>query len=153
MKEVVRLKSSERPYEVLIIGNHVHQMESLQSTLTENGFLASILISENDKLHTIEHINPDVIILYFNRSNNDEISTCKIIREDTSIPVLVLASINKTGMVEKTLDAGADEYLIKPISEKVLFAYLKTLSRRSRFEEEAKNNFTRHIPTKIISQS
>jgi PleD family two-component response regulator len=147
------LKSDERPYEVLIIGNYVPQLESLQSTLIENGFLARILNSEIDKLDTIQQINPDVIILYFNRSNNDEISICKMIREDTNIPVLVVASDNKTGMVEKTLDAGADEYLVKPISEKVLFAYIKTLSRRSRFEEEAKNNITEHFPTKVISQN
>jgi PleD family two-component response regulator len=147
------LKSDERPYEVLIIGNYVPQLESLQSTLIENGFLARILNSEIDKLDTIQQINPDVIILYFNRSNNDEISICKMIREDTNIPVLVVASDNKTGTVEKTLDAGADEYLVKPISEKVLFAYIKTLSRRSRFEEEAKNNITEHFPTKVISQN
>jgi DNA-binding response OmpR family regulator len=47
--------------------------------------------------------------------------------------------VRESGLIEEALNAGADEYLTKPISENILIAHLNTLSRRSREEKDAKN--------------
>ena len=135
---------NKSPYMVLILSNDKIQTPLLQSTLESNGFSVCSLNTKINEIELINQYNPDVIILYSNSSKN-EINICKRIREISSIPILVLSSMNKAGMVENTLNAGADEYLIKPISDNLLYAHLNTLSRRSRVEKEAMNQLTEGI--------
>jgi len=132
------------PYKILILGKDKIQKALLQSSLESNGFSVCNIEIETSEIHAVKQCNPDVIILYSNSTNN-EISVCKRIREISNIPILVLSSLNKAGMVEKTLNAGADEYLLKPISDNILFAHLNTLSRRSRVEKEAKDRLSESI--------
>ena len=129
---------------VLILSNDKIQTPLLQSTLESNGFSVCSLNTKINEIELINQYNPDVIILYSNSSKN-EINICKRIREISSIPILVLSSMNKAGMVEKSLNAGADEYLIKPISDNLLYAHLNTLSRRSRVEKEAMNRLSEGV--------
>jgi len=143
-KEIFVLTLNNSPYMVLILSNDKIQIPLLQLVLESNGFSVCTSTTKINEIQSINQCNPDVIILYSNSSNN-EISVCKRIREVSSIPILVLSSMNKTGMVEKTLNAGADEYLIKPISDNILFAHLKTLSRRSRVEKEAMNRLSESV--------
>ena len=135
---------NQSPYKILILGNDKIEKALLQSSLESNGFSVCNSNLKTNEIQTIEQCNPDVIILYSNSSNN-EISVCKRIRETSNIPILVLSSLNKAGMVEKTLNAGADAYLIKPISDNILYAHLNTLSRRSRVEKEAKDRLSESI--------
>ena len=57
--------------------------------------------------------------------------TCKRIRSFSNTPIIVLSALNNPGMVASALDAGADDYLIKPVPGSLLIAHIKTLTRRS----------------------
>jgi two-component system response regulator ResD len=57
---------------------------------------------------------------------------CKIIREFSHVSILILSALDSPGLVAAALDAGADDYLIKPVPTNVLMAHIHTLVRRTR---------------------
>ena len=56
---------------------------------------------------------------------------CEKIRAFSKIPILVLSAINDPATVAKVLDAGADDFIVKPVPSAVLIARLNMLLRRS----------------------
>jgi DNA-binding response OmpR family regulator len=74
---------------------------------------------------------PDVVILDLMMPGMDGWQVCKAVREFSTVPILILSALDNPGMVANALDAGADDYLIKPVASGVLVAHLNTLMRRS----------------------
>ncbi len=74
--------------------------------------------------------NPDVVILDLMMPDMDGWQVCKRVREFSDIPILVLSALDNPGIVAEALDAGADDYLIKPVASGVLIAHINKLLRR-----------------------
>ena len=75
--------------------------------------------------------SPDVIILDLMMPEMDGYQVCNAIRPFSSVPILILSAFDMPGMVSKALDAGADDYLIKPVASSILIAHLNNLVRRA----------------------
>jgi DNA-binding response OmpR family regulator len=65
------------------------------------------------------------------------LNICLNIRKYSGLPILVLSVNHGPELVERVLGAGADEFLIKPVSGSILKAYINNLTRRARAENEA----------------
>lgn len=89
----------------------VLQLDGHEPYLAENG-------EEGFKM-AIKY-QPDIILLDAMMPGIDGFRTCKLIKENQRtkhIPVLMLTAMDKVGDVEIAFDAGADEYITKPINE------------------------------------
>jgi DNA-binding response OmpR family regulator len=75
---------------------------------------------------------PDVIILDLMMPEPDGWQVCRTIRQFSQVPILILSALDNPGLIAKALDAGADDYLIKPVSSSMLIAHIQNLLRRSR---------------------
>jgi len=73
---------------------------------------------------------PDVVVLDLMMPDMDGWQVCKRVREFSDIPILVLSALDNPGIVAEALDAGADDYLIKPVASGVLIAHINKLMRR-----------------------
>ncbi|HMD88512.1 MAG TPA: response regulator [Anaerolineaceae bacterium] len=73
----------------------------------------------------------DIIILDLMMPEMDGWQVCKSVRDFSSVPILILSALDSPGMVAAALDAGADDYLIKPVTSSVLIAHLTKLIRRN----------------------
>ena len=78
----------------------------------------------------IKRKHPDVVILDLMMPDMDGWQVCKKVREFSDVPILVLSALDNPGVVAEALDAGADDYLIKPVASGVLIAHLRKLMRR-----------------------
>ncbi len=76
--------------------------------------------------------NPDVIILDLMMPEPNGWQVCKTIREFSHTPILILSALDNPALVATALDAGADDYLIKPVSSSMLIAHIQNLVRRSK---------------------
>ncbi len=74
---------------------------------------------------------PDIIILDLMMPEMDGWEVCRSIREFSPVPILILSALDSPGMVAAALDAGADDYLIKPVTSGVLIAHINKLIRRN----------------------
>jgi DNA-binding response OmpR family regulator len=75
---------------------------------------------------------PDIVILDLMMPDMNGWQVCKIIREFSHVSILILSALDSPGLVAAALDAGADDYLIKPVPSNVLMAHIHTLVRRTR---------------------
>lgn len=88
--------------------------------------------SGKDGLALVYRENPDLVILDLMMPQMNGWEVCRAIREFGDIPVLVLSAMDNPGTVAAALDAGADDYLIKPVPNHVLIAHIRSLMKRKR---------------------
>lgn len=76
---------------------------------------------------------PDLITLDLMMPEMSGWEVTKAIRQFTTTPILILSALDSPGMVAAALDAGADDYMIKPVTSSSLMAHINRLVRRSAF--------------------
>jgi len=128
---------TENPIKIIVISPDLLMMEFLQNILDSNKFILEAINPAKESITSIRKTNPDLFVVDDLDSGMSILSTCQLIRQYSGMPIMVLSSQRKAGMVEQTLDAGADEFLIKPIPGSVLTAHINTLARRALAEKEA----------------
>lgn len=97
----------------------------------------------------------DLVIINYLFCKGDKINLCKAIRKaDAHIPILVLARRHDISYKVHTLDAGADDYLIKPFVSAELRARVRVLLRRRKryplYSTLKISNLTFNTATKIV---
>lgn len=75
--------------------------------------------------------NPDLVVLDLMMPEMDGWQVCKTMRTFTNAPIIILSALNDPAVIASILDAGADDYLTKPISSSVLAAHINKLVRRT----------------------
>lgn len=80
---------------------------------------------------------PDIILLDLVMPEINGWTVCKSLREFSDTPILILTSIDTSGIVAQALDAGADDYLVKPVSGGTLIAHINNLLRRSKISPQS----------------
>ncbi|GEM_PF-681904 len=91
------------------------------------------VISCNDGSRGIELAHqekPDIIILDLVMPGTSGWEVCKILRTITNAPIVVLSALDDPAVISSALDAGADDYMTKPVTCNILIARIRTLTRR-----------------------
>ncbi len=117
---------------ILVIDDDPAMTELLSTLLRTIPAQVIAANSGQEGVDQTEKEKPDIVILDLMMPEMDGWQVCKHIREFSSIPILILSALDHPGMVATALDAGADDYLIKPVSSSMLIARINTLLRRSK---------------------
>ncbi len=112
--------------------------------LKKHGFDPFVANTGEEGVKLIRKISPDVVILDLMMPGMDGWQVCAEVRSFSDVSILVLSALDNPGMVTSALDAGADDYLIKPVSSGILIAHLNTLTRRAGTEKGNKNHLEVH---------
>ncbi len=118
---------------VLIIEDDTNVCELLFACLTKAGYRVSIAQSGEAALLQIEEDQPDIVVLDLNLPGMSGLDLCRAMRSDpwmSRIPVLMLTGKAEEQDVVTGLEVGADDYMTKPFSPKLLTARVKALLRR-----------------------
>ena len=118
------------PTKILAIDDDTAMTELLTLLLQSHDFEIRTANSGQEGINLVSNFKPDIILLDLMMPNMDGWETCKKIREFSNTPIVVLSALNNPGMVASALDAGADDYLIKPVPSSLLVAHIKNLTRR-----------------------
>jgi len=116
--------------EVLLIDDDPDLSLMLRTLLRGQDFQIQAVYSGEEGIEMCRQHIPDVIILDLLMPEMDGWQVCEQIRSFTDVPVLILSALGSPGSVAKALDAGADDYLIKPVHASLLASRLRTLVRR-----------------------
>jgi DNA-binding response OmpR family regulator len=116
---------------VLVIDDDPDMTELIKLIL--NPALYEVLTAHSGRagLDVTRESIPDVIILDMVMPEMEGWEVCKNVRKFSKVPILILSALDNPGKVAQALDAGADDFLIKPVTSGVLIAHLKNLYRRS----------------------
>lgn len=90
------------------------------------------LVGRGDEVMEVFTANPpDLVLLDVMLPGLDGIEVCKLIREISMVPIVMLTAKGDTHDVVLGLEAGADDYMVKPYKNQELIARIKTRLRRT----------------------
>ncbi len=116
---------------VVIIEDDQRIRELVTRVLSQKGFDVDGASTALDGLQRIVQNSPDVVVLDMGLPDLDGADLLKMIRAITDVPVVVATARSDDRDVVRTLNAGADDYLVKPFSVEQLEARLRAVLRRS----------------------
>lgn len=119
--------------DVLAVDDDPEVLGTLGRVLEFEGFNTKLASSGQEALNLLETFSPDLIILDIIMPGMDGIAVCARLRSMsrfTSLPILFLTAKGSTDDIVDGLDAGADDYIIKPFEMAELRARVHALLRR-----------------------
>jgi two-component system KDP operon response regulator KdpE len=119
---------------VVIIEDDQRIRQLVTRVLAGKGYEVDGAATALDGLHQIVQSSPDVVVLDMGLPDLDGAELLKMIRAVTDVPVIVATARSEDRDVIRTLDAGADDYLVKPFSVEQLEARVRAVLRRSSAE-------------------
>ncbi|MEV6852046.1 response regulator transcription factor [Actinoplanes sp. NPDC051411] len=117
---------------VLVVDDDPAVRDSLARTLRFEGHDVETAADGREAVAAVATREPDAMILDVSMPVMDGLATCQQLRADgILVPVLMLTARDGVGDRVAGLDAGADDYLVKPFALQELLARLRALARRS----------------------
>lgn len=122
---------------VLVVDDDRAVRESLRRSLEFNGYSVEMASDGAEALARAGAIHPDAIVMDVMMPRLDGLETTRMLRAaGNDVPVLVLTARESVTDRVDGLDAGADDYLVKPFALEELLARLRALLRRSQRSED-----------------
>ena len=121
---------------VLVVDDDPPLQRMLSRSLTAEGFQVTVAGDGGAALAAAERFAPDVIVLDVAMPTLDGLAVCRRLRaKGLATPILMLTARDAVADRVAGLEAGADDYLVKPFAVQELVARLRALTRRGRTPE------------------
>lgn len=121
--------------QVLLVDDDPDLSLMLRTLLRGQDFRIDAVYTGVEGIDSVKSQTPDVVILDLLMPEMDGWEVCQQIRDFSDVPILILSALGAPGSVARALDAGADDYLIKPVHASLLASRLRTLVRRRTAKE------------------
>lgn len=118
---------------ILAVDDDQEILALVQRVLEGRGYRVRLADSGEQALKILREKKPDLVLLDLLMPNKDGLEICKIIKseeETRDIPVVILSSRDEEADIVVGLELGADDYITKPFSERILQARIKAALRR-----------------------
>ena len=116
---------------VLLVEDDARVRRVLRLALEDEGYRVAEAASGTAGLQEIAHAVPDVVLLDLMLPDLDGFTVCRRIRRDSDVPVIMVTARTDSHDVVAGLEAGADDYVTKPLVAKELSARIRALLRRA----------------------
>ena len=116
---------------IVIIEDEQRIRELVSRVLADRGYEVRASATAMDGLQSVVNTSPDVVILDMGLPDLDGSELLKMIRAVSDVPIIVATARGEDGEIIGTLDAGADDYLVKPFSVEQLEARVRAVLRRA----------------------
>ncbi len=117
---------------ILLVEDDPEQREPLQAALTRSGHIIDGVADGAIAQHLLQAQSYDLLIFDWLLPNVDGVTLCRQVRHaQQGTPILLLTAKDTTAEKVQGLDAGADDYLVKPVDVAELLARVRALRRRS----------------------
>ena len=117
---------------ILVADDEPSVRDALERALRLEGYEVELAADGSEALYRLRTTAPDALVLDVLMPGIDGIEVCRRVRADGDrTPILVVTARDAVGDRVRGLDAGADDYLVKPFALEELFARLRALLRRT----------------------
>ncbi len=138
---------------ILVVDDEEDILELVEYNLVKNGYRVTSVNSGEDALSAARNQPPDVIVLDLMLPGIDGFEVCKILKVDpdlSHVPIIMLTAKGEEADQVTGLELGADDYVTKPFSPRVLTARIRTALRRKSQKPDSTEESI-HIGDIIIS--
>jgi two-component system response regulator MtrA len=116
---------------VLVVDDDLALAEMLGIVLRGEGFEPIFCSDGSEALGVFRKSRPDIVLLDLMLPGKDGVDVCRLIRAESGTPIVMLTAKSDTVDVVVGLEAGADDYIVKPFKPKELVARVRARMRRS----------------------
>jgi len=138
---------------ILVVDDEDDILELINYNLSREGYHVSCATSGEEGLKSARSKLPDLVILDLMLPGVDGLEVCRQIKNDpktNQIPIVMLTAKGEETDIVTGLELGADDYITKPFSPRVLLARIKTVLRR-KTKEPANDTATIKIHDLVIN--
>ncbi len=124
---------------VLVVDDILANVRLLEAKLTAEYFDVVTAMNGLDALEAIQRTKPDIVLLDVMMPGIDGIEVCRRIKSDAAtqhIPVVMVTALDQPEDRVRGLEAGADDFLTKPVNDISLFCRIKSLVRLKMLTDE-----------------
>lgn len=128
---------------VLVVDDEEDIIELVKYNLEQDGFLVSSATDGEEGVRLAAEKKPKLIVLDIMLPGMSGLDVCRKLKTDSStadIPIIMASARGDEADVVAGLELGADDYLVKPFSPRVLLARVRAVLRRTPFKEGPSNN-------------
>src|SRR5919199_2474187 len=122
----------DKPNSVLVVDDDPNGFDVIEAHLYREGYNLTYVSSGIEALNRLDSVEPDVILLDVMMPQMDGVEVCRQIKSDLywkHIPIIIVTALNSKEDLARALDAGADDFLTKPVSGIELRARVHSMLR------------------------
>ena len=137
---------------ILVVDDEPDILELIRYNLTRNNYDMTGVASGEEAFASVRTSPPDLVVLDLMLPGVDGLEVCRRLKNDgrtADIPVIILSAKGEEADVVTGLELGADDYLTKPFSPRVLLARIKAVLRRQHSEPETGDAVIAHHDLQI----
>jgi len=128
---------------ILVVEDEEDILELIKYNLVKEGYQVSTAMTGEDAVNTARKVLPDLILLDIMLPGMDGLEVCRLLKHDAltmKIPIIMLTAKGEETDIVTGLEIGADDYMTKPFSPKIVIARVRNIIRRKgRDEVDAKS--------------
>ena len=121
---------------IMVVDDDQDLSEMLGIVLNGAGYEVDLVGRGDEVMDLLRAQKPDLVLLDVMLQGMDGIEVAKLIRAESMVPIVMLTAKGDTHDVVRGLEAGADDYMVKPFNPSELVARLKVRLRRSHTETD-----------------
>lgn len=124
---------NNKDFRILLVDDEPDILEFLSYNINKEGYEVHTAQNGKEAIEKAKKINPHLILLDVMMPEMDGIETCEVLRQDKKFQNTVIAFLTARGEDYSQIagfDAGADDYITKPIKPKVIVSRIKALLKR-----------------------
>jgi two-component system, OmpR family, KDP operon response regulator KdpE len=115
---------------ILVVDDEPQIRRIMRTTLIGAGYEVDDARTGEEGLEKVRTFRPDLVLLDINMPGMGGVATCRAMRVDANVALIMLTVRNTEASKVEALDAGADDYVIKPFSTPELLARIRAALRR-----------------------
>ena len=121
---------------ILVVDDAPQVRRVMRASLTAQGYTVYEARNGEEALESLRATPPDLILLDVNMPGMDGLTACREVRRTSAIPIIMLTVRNAERAKVAALDAGADDYVVKPFGMPELLARIRAALRRTSQAED-----------------
>ncbi|MFH1115287.1 MAG: response regulator transcription factor [Pseudomonadota bacterium] len=128
---------------ILVVDDEEDILELVKYNLEKDGYRVTCVTTGEQALEIIRSDTPDAIVLDLMLPGQDGLDVCRKLKgapETSTVPILMLTAKGEDADIVTGLELGADDYVTKPFSPRVLLARIRAVLRRRNKEGEDENS-------------
>ena len=132
--------STPPPLRILVVDDEEDLLELVRYNLAKEGYAVECVGSGEEALASVRRSPPDLIVLDLMLPAVDGLEVCRRLKADArtrAVPIVMLTAKGEDADMVAGLERGADDYIAKPFSPRVLSARVRALLRRNEARRQA----------------
>ncbi len=118
---------------ILVVDDSPTVGSTVEWILRDHGYSVCVARDGLAALNALRTFNPDLLLLDIRLPNVNGVQLCKMLRSNiryAELPIIMLSGLSDQGIIQQAFEAGADDYLVKPIDDqKLIHAVSKQLAK------------------------